>query len=57
MHAVNRFEYNMGHPLTWFDSIGNFKSPSNIKELRSRLLRSYGKDVAVGKENSFGQLL
>lgn len=36
-----------------FDYKGDFKSPTKIRELRSKLLRSYEKDVARNKADSF----
>jgi len=40
-----------------FDYKGDFKSPKKIKELRSRLLRSFEKDVARGKAESLKALI
>jgi len=36
-----------------FDYKGDFKSPTKIRDLRSKLLRSYEKDVARNKADSF----
>lgn len=40
-----------------FDYKGDFKSPKKIKELRSKLLRSFEKDVARGKAQSLSQMI
>ncbi|MGZ8935465.1 MAG: AIPR family protein [Methylobacter sp.] len=40
-----------------FDYKGDFKSPTKIKELRSKLLRSFEKDVARNKAESLQDLL
>ncbi|MGJ3256972.1 MAG: AIPR family protein [Alcanivorax sp.] len=40
-----------------FDYKGDFKSPAKVRELRSKLLRSYKKDVARGKAESFEKCL
>ncbi|MEZ5590431.1 MAG: AIPR family protein [Gammaproteobacteria bacterium] len=40
-----------------FDYKGDFKSPTKIKNLESKLLRSFEKDVARGKACSLGHLL
>ena len=40
-----------------FDYKGDLKSPSKTKNLRSKLLRSYEKDVARGKTSSLVQLI
>jgi hypothetical protein len=40
-----------------FDYKGDLKSPNKIRELRTKLLRSYEKDVARGKALSLGKLL
>ncbi|SOE14990.1 AIPR protein [Hoeflea halophila] len=40
-----------------FDYKGDLKSPSKIKDLRAKLLRSFQKDVARGKAKALGDLL
>jgi hypothetical protein len=40
-----------------FDYKGDLKSPSKIKSLRNKLLRSYEKDVARGKAPSLLQMM
>lgn len=40
-----------------FDYKGDLKSPSKVKDLRTKLLKSYDKDVATGRIESLGQMI